>query len=82
MWTLKMSREVWTVFLVKKGLQLLGCKTLGFPERRQQRLSLGPKFCNAEANFSHVKRLRNHLVITAKNFRRAEKFVPEMTKNV
>ena len=29
----QMPRQIWTVFLVKKGFQLLGCKIQSFQER-------------------------------------------------
>ena len=39
----QMSRQIWTIFLVQKRFQTLGCKAQSFQEKWQQRVSTGPK---------------------------------------
>ena len=71
-----MSRQIWTIFLVQKRFQLLGCKTQSIQERRQERVPTGSKSTMGEADFNQFMRLRNQLVNAAENFAREENLTP------
>ena len=50
----QMSRQIWTIFLVQKRLQLLGCKTQSIQERWRQRFPTGSKCYNERVRFPLV----------------------------
>ena len=69
----KNFRQVWTISLVRKRLQLLGCKIQSFQKRRQLRFSNSPKFYKVvEPNLNLLLRKRNQLVIAAGIFDREQ----------
>ena len=80
-----MSRQLWTIFLVQKRFQLVGCETQSIVERWQQSVLTGQNLTMGEAVFNQFMRLRNQLVITAENFAREENLsrvlIPTMFKD-
>ena len=72
----QLSRQIWTVFLVQKRFQLLGCKTQNIQERWQQRVPTGLKTYDGEEDFNQFMRLRNQLVNAAENVAREENLTP------
>ena len=64
----KMPGQIWTIFLVQKCFQLLGCKTQNFQGSWQQRVLTGPKSYNGRK----FMRLKIQLVIAEENFNRKE----------
>ena len=71
------SRQIWTLFLVQKRLQLFGYYTKSVQEedkkaefRLRQNLSLG------EADFNQFIRQRNQLVVAADNFLKKQNLSP------
>ena len=49
-----MSTQIWTIFVVQKRFELLGCKTQSFEERRQERVPTGPQSFIGRGRFQPV----------------------------
>ena len=71
-----MSRQIWTIFVVQKRFQLLGCKTQSIEERWQERIPSGPKSYNGRGRFQPVYAIEESAVNAAKNFAREENLTP------
>ena len=50
----QISRQIWTIFLVQKRFQLLGCKFQSIQERWQERVPTGPKSYNGRGKLQPV----------------------------
>ena len=81
-----MSRQIWTIFLVQKRFQLLGCKTKVFRKDDKKEFRLVQNLTMGEADFNQFMRLRNQLVNAAENFAREENLtpvlIPKMSKDM
>ena len=74
-----MSRQIWTIFLVQKRFQLLGCKVFKKDDNKEFRLV--QHLTMEEADFSQFMRLGNQLVNAAERFAREESLTPVRIPN-
>ena len=65
--TWQLSRQIWTIFLVQKWFQLLGCKFDVFKKDDNKKFRLIQNLTMEEADFNQFLRLRNQLVKAAEN---------------
>ena len=86
MWTLANGKTDLGNFLVQNWFHLFGCKIQSFHERWQQGFRLVKKLTMGEAEFNHLMRLRNQLVIAVEKIAKEENLspllIPTMSKDM
>ena len=82
----QMSRQIWTIFLVEKRFQLLGCKTQSIQEKWQERVPTGPKSYNGRGRFQPVYAIEESTGEFSKKICSRRKFgpvlIPTMSKHM
>ena len=73
---MQLSRQIWTIFLVKNDSKYLDVKLEVFKKSDNKEFRLVPNLTMGETNFNQFMRLRNQLVNAAENFAREENFTP------
>ena len=71
-----MSRQIWTIFLVKNDSNYLDVKLKVFSKNDKKEFRLVQNLTMGEADFNQFMRLRNQLVNATKNFVREEILIP------
>ena len=70
-------RQIWTIFLVQKWLQLIGSQSKSVQEKRQKcRISTETKPFNGRSRFQPVYSQGDQLVVAADNFVREQNLLP------
>ena len=71
-----MPRQTLTIFLVQNDSIYLDVKLKVFKKDKKKEFRLVQNLTMGEADFDHFIRLRNHLIIAARNFASEEKLCP------
>ena len=71
-----MSRQMWTIFLVRNDSNYLDVKLKVFKKDGKKEFRLVQKLAMGETDFNQFMRLRNQLVNAAENYAREENLTP------